>query len=137
MCSVTWVPEQIYLVMICLLTYFALPAAPAVKGSGVNGVLYAVEPMDACSPLRTKAIEGSVSPFALVIRGGCQFDDKVRNAQNAGFKAAVVYDNEDNGVLVSSNDSDIIFFYHSSYMLSFISAHKGVLLYKDLSISCP
>jgi len=46
----------------------------------------------------------------LVIRGRCQFDDKVRNAQNAGFKAAVVYDNEDNGVLVSSNDSDIIFF---------------------------
>jgi len=74
---------------------------PAVKGSGVNGVLYAVEPMDACSPLRTKAIEGSASPFALVIRGGCQFDDKVRNAQNAGFKAAVVYDNEDNGILVS------------------------------------
>ena len=98
---------------------------------------YVVEPMDACSPLRTKAIKGSVSPFALVIRGRCQFDDKVRNAHNAGFKAAVVYDNEDNGVLVSSNDSDIIFFYHSSYMLSFISAHKGVLLYKDLSISCP
>jgi len=137
MCNVTWVPEQIYLVMKCLLTFFALPAAPAVKVSGVNGVLYVVEPMDARSPLRTKAIKGSVSPFALVIRGGCQFDDKVRNAQNAGFKAAVVYDNEDNGVLVSSNDSDIIFFYHSSYMLSFISAHKGVLLYKDLSISCP
>ncbi|NP_001145884.1 Receptor homology region transmembrane domain- and RING domain-containing protein 2 precursor [Zea mays] len=74
---------------------------PAVKGSGVNGVLYAVEPMDACSPLKTKAIGGSVSPFALVIRGGCHFDDKVRNAQNAGFKAAVVYDTEDNGVLVS------------------------------------
>ena len=137
MCNVTWVPEQIYLVMKCLLTFFALPVAPAVKVSGVNGVLYVVEPMDACSPLRTKAIKGSVSPFALVIRGRCQFDDKVRNAQNAGFKAAVVYDNEDNGVLVSSNDSDIIFFYHSSYMLSFISAHKGVLLYKDLSISCP
>jgi len=74
---------------------------PVVKGSGVNGALYAAEPLDACSPLRTKAVKGSVSPFALVIRGGCQFDEKVRNAQNAGFKAAIVYDNEDNGVLVS------------------------------------
>jgi hypothetical protein len=108
--------------MQCLWTFFFYrPAAPAVKFSGVNGVPYAVEPMDACSPLRTKAIEGSVSPFALVIRGGCQFDDKVRNAQDAGFKAAVVYDNEDNGVLVSSNDPDIIFYHSFSYMLSFIS----------------
>jgi hypothetical protein len=56
------------------------------------------------------------------IRGGCQFDDKVRNAQDAGFKAAVVYDNEDNGALVSSNDPDIIFYHSFSYMLSFISA---------------
>ncbi|OEL15380.1 Receptor homology region, transmembrane domain- and RING domain-containing protein 1 [Dichanthelium oligosanthes] len=53
-------------------------------------------------PLRTKAVKGSVSRFALVIRGGCQFDDKVRNVQNAGFRAAIVYDNEDNGILVSS-----------------------------------
>ena len=82
-----------------------------VKGSGVNGALYAAEPLDACSPLRTKAVKGSVSPFALVIRGGCQFDEKVRNAQNAGFKAAIVYDNEDNGVLVSSNAPDIIIFF--------------------------
>ncbi|KAJ1266802.1 hypothetical protein BS78_07G006200 [Paspalum vaginatum] len=74
---------------------------PEVKGSGVKGVLYAVEPLDACSPLRTKAVEDSVSPFALVIRGGCQFDDKVRNAQDAGFKAAIVYNDEDSVVLVS------------------------------------
>jgi E3 ubiquitin-protein ligase RNF13 len=80
-----------------------------VEGSGVSGVLYAVEPKDACSPLRAKAIQGSVSPFALIIRGGCQFDDKIRNAQNAGFKAAVVYNNEDNDILVSSNDLGIIF----------------------------
>ncbi|KAL6659598.1 hypothetical protein ACP70R_003638 [Stipagrostis hirtigluma subsp. patula] len=74
---------------------------PEVKGSGLNGILYAVDPLDACSQLRTKAVEGSASPFALILRGGCQFDDKVRNAQNAGFKAAIVYDNEDTGVLVS------------------------------------
>ncbi|AQK51213.1 Receptor homology region transmembrane domain- and RING domain-containing protein 2 [Zea mays] len=80
---------------------------PAVEGSGVSGVLYAVEPKDACSPLRAKAIQGSVSPFALIIRGGCQFDDKIRNAQNAGFKAAVVYNNEDNDILVSMAGSSL------------------------------
>ncbi|GJN39912.1 hypothetical protein PR202_gb29065 [Eleusine coracana subsp. coracana] len=74
---------------------------PAVEGSGVNGVIYVVEPLDACSPLRTKADGSSAIPFALITRGRCQFDDKVRNAQQAGFKAAVVYDNEDSGVLVS------------------------------------
>ncbi|URE38815.1 50S ribosome-binding GTPase [Musa troglodytarum] len=45
--------------------------------------------------------EGSGNPFALIIRGGCAFDAKVRSAQNAGFKAAIVYDNEDNGVVIS------------------------------------
>jgi hypothetical protein len=78
-------------------------AAPAVKVSGVNGVIYTVEPLDACSPLRTKANDSSGVPFALVVRGTCQFDDKVRNAQDAGFKAVIVYDNEDSSVLVSSN----------------------------------
>ena len=85
-----------------LLTFQSF-AAPAVKGSGVKGVIYTVEPLDACSPLRKRAIEGPISPFALILRGGCQFDDKVRNAQNAGFKAVIVYDNKDHGVLVSSN----------------------------------
>ncbi|KQJ94780.1 receptor homology region, transmembrane domain- and RING domain-containing protein 2 [Brachypodium distachyon] len=74
---------------------------PAVEGKGVNGVIYTVEPRDACGPLINRPDEGPVSPFALIIRGGCQFDDKVRNAQDAGFKAAIVYDNKDNGVLVS------------------------------------
>jgi len=76
---------------------------PAVEGSSVNGVIYTVEPLDACSPLRKRAVESPKSPFALIIRGGCQFDEKVRNAQDAGFKAVIVYDNEDHGVLVSSN----------------------------------
>ena len=73
------------------------------KASGVNDIVYAAEPLNACSPLTIKAVEGLPSPFALVIRGGCAFDEKVKNVQNAGFKAAIVYDNENSGVLVSSN----------------------------------
>ena len=73
------------------------------KGSGVSGVVYASEPLNACSPLKIKAVNGPPSPFVLIIRGGCAFDEKVKNAQDAGFKAAIVYDNENSGVLVSSN----------------------------------
>ncbi|XP_034586463.1 receptor homology region, transmembrane domain- and RING domain-containing protein 1 isoform X5 [Setaria viridis] len=75
--------------------------APGVKASGVNGIVYAAEPLNACSPLTINAVEGLPSPFALVIRGGCAFDEKVKNVQDAGFKAAIVYDNENSGVLVS------------------------------------
>ncbi|XP_004959947.1 receptor homology region, transmembrane domain- and RING domain-containing protein 1 isoform X3 [Setaria italica] len=49
--------------------------APGVKASGVNGIVYAAEPLNACSPLTINA--------------------------DAGFKAAIVYDNENSGVLVS------------------------------------
>ena len=78
-------------------------AAPGVKETGVNGAVYIAEPLNACTPLTIKAFKGPPSPFALIIRGGCPFDEKVRNAQDAGFKAAIVYDNENSGVLVSSN----------------------------------
>jgi len=63
------------------------------------------EPLDACTPLRNKIDEGSDSAFALIIRGGCTFNDKVRSAQKAGFKAAIMYNNEKHGPLVASNDS--------------------------------
>ncbi|ONI35758.1 hypothetical protein PRUPE_1G553100 [Prunus persica] len=77
--------------------------APAIKGSGECGVLYLAEPVDACSTLTNKVEKGTnySSPFVLLIRGGCSFEEKVRRAQKAGFKAAIVYDNEDGGVLVS------------------------------------
>ncbi|KAM3712007.1 hypothetical protein ACB098_01G151900 [Castanea mollissima] len=78
--------------------------APPVKGSGECGVLYMAEPLDACSTLTNKVEKASncSSPFVLIVRGGCSFEDKVRRAQKAGFKAAIVYDNEDSGVLVAN-----------------------------------
>lgn len=99
---------------------------PAVEGSGVNGVIYTVEPLDACSPLRKRAVEGPISPFALIVRGGCQFDDKVRNAQDAGFKAVIVYDNKDNGVLVSMAGSS----FGIDIYAVFISKASGEVLKK-------
>ncbi|KAK8355536.1 hypothetical protein V6Z12_A05G296800 [Gossypium hirsutum] len=76
--------------------------APAIEGTGQCGILYLANPLDACSDLSNKVEKGSniTSPFALVIRGGCSFDDKVRRVQKAGFEAAIVYDNDD-GFLVA------------------------------------
>nr|KYP51029.1 E3 ubiquitin-protein ligase RNF167 family [Cajanus cajan] len=77
--------------------------APTIKGSGEYGVLYLAEPLDACTELTNKVeqLPNTSSPFALVVRGGCSFEEKVRRAQMAGFKAVIVYDNEDGGVLVA------------------------------------
>ncbi|KAK3230433.1 hypothetical protein Dsin_002314 [Dipteronia sinensis] len=79
--------------------------APEVKGSGEYGTLYLAEPLDACSDLTNDNKVGNFSnkssPFALVVRGGCSFEDKVRKAQKAGFRAAIVYDNVDDGILVA------------------------------------
>ncbi|KAF7820079.1 receptor homology region, transmembrane domain- and RING domain-containing protein 2-like [Senna tora] len=77
--------------------------APTVKGSGECGVLYMAEPRDACTALTNKAeqLSNASNPFVLTIRGGCSFEEKVRRAQQAGFRAVIVYDNEDDGVLVA------------------------------------
>lgn len=75
--------------------------APAIKSSGICGNLYVSEPLDACSPLTNKLNDSQNPPFALIIRGGCTFDEKVRTAQKAGFKAAIIYDDDDDGALVA------------------------------------
>lgn len=38
----------------------------------------------------------------LISRGTCNFEEKVRNAQDAGFQTAIIYDDQDKGNLYSS-----------------------------------
>ena len=55
----------------------------------VSGALVPSAPADGCAPLtNTAAVNGKI---ALVIRGTCSFVDKYLNAQAAGAKAIVVY----------------------------------------------
>lgn len=65
------------------------------------------DPLDACSSLlnRFGSQETDKIKFALIIRGKCAFEDKVRNAQDGGFDAAIVYDDRENGNLVSSEST--------------------------------
>jgi len=77
-----------------------LPAksAVAVNRSGTCGALYVADPLDACSSLQNEGTEQT--RLVLIIRGGCSFEDKIRNAQNAGFSAAIVYNDQNDGSLV-------------------------------------
>eukprot|EP00252_Welwitschia_mirabilis_P008945 TRINITY_DN21217_c0_g1_i1.p1 TRINITY_DN21217_c0_g1~~TRINITY_DN21217_c0_g1_i1.p1 ORF type:complete len:496 (-),score=57.35 TRINITY_DN21217_c0_g1_i1:419-1906(-) len=111
--------------------------APAIEGSGVCGMLQLAEPLDACTTLNNKTVvgEGVYSPFALMIRGSCTFEKKVRHAQAAGFAAAIIYNNEDSTDLVSmAGNSDGIHIY-----AVFVSKAAGETLSKfvgDPSMEC-
>ncbi|KAG7557200.1 Zinc finger RING-type [Arabidopsis suecica] len=89
---------------------------PMIKRSDQGGVLYVAEPLDACSDLvNTVNVKNGSSvppPYVLIIRGGCSFEEKIRNAQKAGYKAAIVYDYEDYGFLVSmaGNPSGVLIY---------------------------
>lgn len=60
---------------------------------GILGVLHKAEPLDGCEPLSNKVTPGD-SAFVLIERGGCVFDVKVFFAQQAGFSAVIVFNNE-------------------------------------------
>ncbi|KAJ8760578.1 hypothetical protein K2173_015245 [Erythroxylum novogranatense] len=108
--------------------------APTIKGSGICGVLYLADPLDACSPLTNKVDKEALntsSPFVLIIRGGCGFEDKVRRAQKAGFKAAVVYDNEGDGMLVAMAGNSAGIRIHAVFVTK--SSGEKLKLYTDMT----
>ncbi|PWA45173.1 protease-associated (PA) RING/U-box zinc finger family protein [Artemisia annua] len=100
--------------------------APPVKGSGECGTLFLGEPLDGCGPLSNTSIKESINPpFVLMIRGGCSFEDKVRRAQSAGFKAVIVYNNDDSDLVAMAGTSAGI-----SILAVFVSKASGLKLSK-------
>ncbi|KAK8716811.1 hypothetical protein V6N13_044108 [Hibiscus sabdariffa] len=80
-----------------------LPAKFAVgNNTAVCGALEVADPLDACSPLRNESGSNKSDPvkLALIIRGNCSFEEKIRNAQIGGFSAAIVYDDKYSSSLV-------------------------------------
>lgn len=69
--------------------------------------MYASNPLDACSPLLNVSTpgKGSAPAFLLVQRGVCNFEIKVRLAQEAGFAAVIVYNDQDDRELVTSKSA--------------------------------
>lgn len=85
-------------------------AAPRVPTSGIVGALHIANPPDACSPLVKPTGEraNTAASFVLVQRGQCNFESKVRIAQEAGYKAAIVYNDQDDHELITSTFSYIV-----------------------------
>ncbi|KAJ3671674.1 hypothetical protein LUZ60_007753 [Juncus effusus] len=80
---------------------------PEIEEPGVRGIIYVASPLDACLPLTNQiANNNSRSIFALIMRGGCTFYDKVINAQNSGFKLAIIYDDSYHNRLVTMAGED-------------------------------
>jgi len=79
-------------------------AAPPVPTAGIVGVLYASYPMDACSPL-VNVSKTREPAFLLIERGSCTFEVKVRHAQEAGFEAVIVYNDQNGHELVTSTSA--------------------------------
>ncbi|XP_047323725.1 receptor homology region, transmembrane domain- and RING domain-containing protein 2-like [Impatiens glandulifera] len=102
--------------------------APSVKGSGEYGKLYLAEPLDACSNLTNKVNgtgKDTLLSFALIVRGVCSFEGKVRKAQQAGFKAAIIFDNVDGDLVAMAGNSAGI-----KIRAMFISKVSGEILVK-------
>ncbi|KAK2632992.1 hypothetical protein EUGRSUZ_L00781 [Eucalyptus grandis] len=86
-----------------------LPAKFAVDvgEAGICGALEIADPADACSALRRGGVRSNgngngtdLVRFALIVRGNCSFQDKIVNAQTAGFRAVIVYDDREKVDLV-------------------------------------
>ncbi|KAL6660463.1 hypothetical protein ACP70R_002009 [Stipagrostis hirtigluma subsp. patula] len=87
-------------------TFLDAPArfGPRVGADGICGSLRAADPAEACAPIKKRGGGGRGAggmAFVLIARGNCSFEDKVREAQKAGFDAAVVYDDEEKASLYS------------------------------------
>lgn len=106
-----------------------------VTESGERGTIYLASPLDACSPLTNSLTKDTInSPsFVLIIRGVCGFVDKVRRAQDAGFKAAIVYNDKDDNLFPMTGDPDDIDI-HIHIHAVFVSLSTGLKLQKYVGV---
>lgn len=108
-----------------------------VPAAGIVGVLYASNPSDACMPVVNMSSPGqSLAPkFLLVERGGCNFEEKVRRAQEAGFEAVIVYNNQDDHELVTMSGNP----FNIHIYAVFVSRFSGEFLLQyagDMGSAC-
>lgn len=84
---------------------------PSFPPDGIEGMIVKAIPEDGCqsiTPPPSRGINYVGKWIALIKRGTCHFDEKVRNAQNATYDMAIVYNNSSDIVpMRSSNGSDI------------------------------
>ncbi|AQK42905.1 Receptor homology region transmembrane domain- and RING domain-containing protein 1 [Zea mays] len=91
-------------------TFLDAPArfGPRVSGDGICGSLRAADPAEACETIKDRGGRRGAGrkAFVLIARGNCSFEEKVRAAQQAGFDASIVYDDEEKASLYSNSIDD-------------------------------
>lgn len=83
-----------------------------IPDNGLFGIVQLADPLEACGKLNNTDIpepsqEGNrtIYPILLIIRGECEFHDKVFTAQNHGYYGAIVYDNKDGQLIPMGSQS--------------------------------
>lgn len=91
--------------------YDAVPAGfgPAVPNTGISGEIVMVKDGTATTQDGCESISNNISgKIALIQRGQCDFTIKVKNAQTAGAKAVVVYQNDSSlPIIMGGEDGSI------------------------------
>ncbi|XP_065222927.1 E3 ubiquitin-protein ligase RNF13 isoform X2 [Planococcus citri] len=103
---------------------------PPFPPEGFEGMIVKASPEDGCQgiiPPPTRSINYTGKWIALIRRGTCTFDEKVRNAQNASYDLAIVYNNSSEISMYTepmhaSNGSDIRIY------SVFVGLHTGLKL---------
>ncbi|GMI66074.1 receptor homology region transmembrane domain ring H2 motif protein 1 [Hibiscus trionum] len=114
----------------------SFPNLPAKFARGYNtglcGAIEVADPLDACTPLRNEfgSNKTDSTRFALIIRGNCSFEEKIRKAQSGGFSAAIVYDDKDMGnlvyMMVNPKGIEVLAVFVSKFAGEFLKDHaKG------------
>lgn len=92
-----------------------LPAhfGPSTSSSGSKYLAVAGFPIQGCTKMNPPVRENNTSSFGYVViiaRYNCSFEEKVRNAQNAGFDAVIVFNVGSNELeqMSAKNSDDIV-----------------------------
>uniref|UniRef100_A0A0D6R5Q1 RING-type E3 ubiquitin transferase n=1 Tax=Araucaria cunninghamii TaxID=56994 RepID=A0A0D6R5Q1_ARACU len=110
--------------------------APRISGAGIMGVLYVAKPLNACLDLGNPAPKDrQFSPILLVERGGCTFEEKVRIAQQAGYAAVIVYNDDDGEELVTMS-GDSVGIYINAVFVSKETANVLLQYVNDADTRC-
>nr|WP_314497294.1 T9SS-dependent M36 family metallopeptidase [uncultured Chryseobacterium sp.] len=78
---------------------FGLP----LDATGITGNVQLSSVLDGCTSLPTGSLTGKIG---LIERGTCAFTEKVKNAQNAGAVAAIIYNTPTSGALGGMSGTD-------------------------------
>ncbi len=100
----------------------------------LKGHIVEADPKNGCIPIKSPPYpqDPTIKWIAVIRRKGCNFDEKVYNAQNSGYAGALVYNVDSNDLVpMGSGESEYIFantlINTISYLVSALSVYFKVM----------